>query len=420
MYHKIATSIHNNEKKYIIYIILSVIFIIFILYLFKNNNNNHENNQTAWQVYTIPAEKTSATPELTLFGTIINPFTSKLKSTIEAYVEQVNIKEGMYANKNDILVILDKSDITLDTKQKQAFVDEITAKIKLEAEQYKFNKKNLIAEKKQLELIEKNYERQKSLRKKNLNSAFNLDEAEIEYEKTKITYYQRLLDVESYEHKIAELNAELEKAIADLNQYKLNIERANIKAPFNGYISSLNVSPGTRVMPGDIILEIFNQDSLEIKLQIPESTIATLRSLIKNKEQIKASANIENKNYELIFRSVTANQDVTTGGTDAFFTFKNKNNQNITTIGKTVSVTLKLLELHDVFLIPEPSLYYDDRIYIVENNKLKSIKVNLLGTTIINNKQLLIINSNELKPDDNILSSVLPAAIDGLKVKIIN
>lgn len=421
MYKKIAKDLNLNQKKYASFIILAVFSIVCLLYLFKDRPSDDKSKQTRWRINTITAQQTSAEPELELYGTIINPFVSRLKATIETYVDKVYIREGSFVEQGQTLVELDKSEIKLDVDLKKAIVDEISAKLNLEKEKYEFDKKSLDAEQKQVELIERNLERQKDLRKKKLNAQLTLDQAEIELQKIKITFYNRKLEVDSYQHRISELDAQLSQANADYEKAKLDLERTNVRSPFNGYISKLYVSPGTRIQPNETILEVFNQETIEIKIQIPQTTMEKLRDHIKSKEDINASTIVFNKEYKLKFRDVTANQDVSSGGSDAFFTFADQEQaKEIKTIGKTVTVTLKLPIIENIFIIPTLSLHHNDRIYIVENDLLKSIPVKVQGAIKKDNNEFLVISSDQIHTGDQILASVLPSAIDGLAIEIMN
>lgn len=421
MYKKIAKNLNSKQKLYTIYTVIIIVSIIFLLNIFKERPEEDKSNNNRWRINVITAEQTTASPELELYGTIINPFTSRLKSTIETYVDQVNIREGVQVKKDDILVKLDQSDIELEVNRKKAIVDEMKAKLEIENAKYEFDKKSLAAEQKQLELTENNLKRQNTLRNKRLNAQINLDEVAIELQKVKITFYQRALEIDSFKYRIAELEAQLAQAEADYKKSALDLERTNIKAPFDGYISRLYVSPGTRIQPNETILEIFNIDTIEIKVQIPQSTMIDLQKSMNNENNIKAITYIFNKIYTLKFRNLTANQDISSGGTDAFFIFENSEaTKEIRTIGKTVTVTLTLPSLNNVFMIPSISLHHNDRIYIVENNKLKSISVKILGTINKDNNEYLIISSDLLKNGDKILASVLPSAIDGLAVEVVD
>lgn len=420
MYRKIAKSLNDNQVKYTVIIIASVLALLLLMFIFKDRPSDDKSGKSRWRVHAITAKQTTASPELELYGTIINPFTSRLKSTIETYVKDVNIREGEYVAKDDILVQLDKDEIALEVEQKEAIVNEINAKLELEKEKYDFDKKSLEAEKKQVELTEDNLERQQELRKKRLNAQLTLDQAAIELQKIKINYYNKKLDVDSYPHRIAEIEAKLKQANADFKRAKLDLDRTAIKAPFDGYISRLYVSPGTRIQSNETILEIFNQDTIEIKIQVPQSTMAQIRNSINSADDIYAKTTIFNKTYELKFRSLTANQDVTSGGTDAFFVFKDpESTKDIRTIGKTVTVTLTLPETNNVFIIPTLSLHHNDRIYLIEDDKLKGVSVDVKGAIKSGSLEFLIIASDKIKDSDKILASVLPAAIDGLDVEII-
>ena len=73
----------------------------------------------------------------------------------------------------------------------------------------------------------------------------------------------------------ATLNAE-----ADLDQAERNLERATIVAPFSGRVKSEYTDLGQFLQPGKVVADIYNSDSMEVRIPLPDSQLAYLNSEI--------------------------------------------------------------------------------------------------------------------------------------------
>ena len=81
-----------------------------------------------------------------------------------------------------------------------------------------------------------------------------------------------------------------------------------------------------------------------------------------------------------------------------------------------VTVDLPAVELS--YVIPESSLYHDSQVYIVDNNRLRAIHVDVLGTIYSDRKRDYVIRSDDLMSGLQVLTVQLPQAVNGLLVSI--
>ena len=89
-------------------------------------------------------------------------------------------------------------------------------------------------------------------------------------------------------------------------------------------------------------------------------------------------------------------------------------------IGDTLEMTLELPAIDNVFSVPVSSIYGTNRIYRVDDARLVAVSVEKMGRQYKQDKQFILIRSDELQVGDEIITTQLPHAITGLKVKIHN
>ena len=90
-------------------------------------------------------------------------------------------------------------------------------------------------------------------------------------------------------------------------------------------------------------------------------------------------------------------------------------------LGRAVDLTVELAAVKEVVGIPMQSLYGEDRIYTVADNRLKAINVASVGQRVdhAGNFQILV-RAPELRAGTPVLTTTLPKASTGLKVEVIN
>lgn len=119
--------------------------------------------------------------------------------------------------------------------------------------------------------------------------------------------YKRQYQAARAEHKRAEakiVDAQLDQARAQLELVESNLERVNIKAPFDGLIVSGDLSQrlGGAVEQGEILFEIAPLDTYRIILKVDERSIADLND---DQHGIIVLSSLPEEQYEFSVRKIT-------------------------------------------------------------------------------------------------------------------
>lgn len=73
---------------------------------------------------------------------------------------------------------------------------------------------------------------------------------------------------------LASAKAALDAAVASRDQARLNLERTQIRAPFDGRIRSKHVDVGQYVTPGTIIADVFSTEAVQVRLPLTDHQVA--------------------------------------------------------------------------------------------------------------------------------------------------
>ena len=101
--------------------------------------------------------------------------------------------------------------------------------------------------------------------------------------------------VQSLEPRLARAQAHVDRAEAALEEARVALERTRIRAPFPGRVTRLTVALGVLVSPGLAVAEIYDDDALEVRVQIPNAHLPAIESALA--AGIKPMAKIDFGNY---------------------------------------------------------------------------------------------------------------------------
>jgi len=89
-------------------------------------------------------------------------------------------------------------------------------------------------------------------------------------------YEDKLAEVARFESEVAEAEATVIRAGANLTLVELDLDRADIRAPYNGVVVALQATEGAYVNTGAPVASLVNDESLEIEADVSADRLAAL------------------------------------------------------------------------------------------------------------------------------------------------
>ncbi|MEA1920623.1 MAG: efflux RND transporter periplasmic adaptor subunit [Campylobacterota bacterium] len=215
-------------------------------------------------VVTAGIEKGKVNPLQNYIGTLYYDKQSKLASEFEGVVEKMNFQEGAQVKKGDIL-------IQLDNKVLQA-------NINAKASGVKALKADLTRQERDMQRTQALFDR-KSISQSSFDQVFYATE---------------------------QIRAQVAAMNSELNAMKIQLDKTQIKAPFNGLITEKNVEEGEWVGKGATVATLIDTSSIEARLNIPSRFIDSMQ------KDEKFMATILNKDIELQLKTVIPVADAAT------------------------------------------------------------------------------------------------------------
>lgn len=369
--------------------------------------------EKVWQVETMTADVQPLEPLLRLYGRVESSKLVKAGAAQKSIVTQVLVRDGDQVKKGEPMVELDRRDFETAITRAEAELADIDSQIQESDIRQQTNLLALESELRLLELYRDEVNRLERLKRDNLSSESTLNEANRNLERQQIAVQTRKLEVERYPSTRLSLEARGKRAAATLAEARLALDRSLITAPFDGIIKQVHVSVGDQVASGQLMLEVYSPQSLEIRAHLPQKYIAAIQQALNKNQTMRAGISGHSvKSVELLR---TAGESEATG-IDVFFAASEQLRH-----GESLTLELGLPPQPRAMAIPYQAIYGNSRIYRINDSRLQAITVKTLGQLRTADGQMrLLISSEEISNGDQIVTTHLPNAVTGLLVEVTN
>ena len=380
-----------------------------------------ESEEKVWVVTTQSASPGRHTPVISLYGRVESAQSTQLTSALSTDVKEVLCEEGEQVEKDQPLVRLDDREARLRLQQRTAEVAEIRALIASEKNRFDSDQRILQSERELQALAQQEVERARRLKASKLSAQARIDEAQQVKLRQDIAVSQRQLAVKDHKARLGRLRAQLQKAESLQALARLDLEHSLLKAPFAGRITRVPASPGNHTRPGEVLVELYALDALRVRAQIPSARLAAVEAALRAGRRLSARAHLTGqRELTLHLSQLSADMKPGRGGRDGLFALPEP--AGGLTVGSILPLQLQLPAVEASLALPREALYGNDRVYTIVDGRLKGHHVERLGETLADGSETgvpshLLVRSDSIAPGDLIVTTQLPNAVEGLKVR---
>ncbi len=228
---------------------------------------------------------------------------------------------------------------------------------------------------------------------------------------------------------LREAEANVSAALADLEQTKRNLDRAKVRAPFDGRVKERLVGLGQAVGATTQLGEIFGTSTAEIRLPLAPAQLPFVAlPFTKNDEPVQVLLTDALGDPEAPVQHQWKARIVRTEGTldptsrELFAIAQIDDPFSLDSdlpglrIGQPLSAEIEGILLKDVYVIPRQAMRGLNQIFLVEKDDPKIRKQNIVP--VWSNTEVIIVR-NDLSPGDWLATSRLPYAPNGAPVEIV-
>jgi membrane fusion protein YbhG len=190
---------------------------------------------------------------------IVEGVSVKVPALTGGKIINMNIKEGQFIEKGQLIAVVDTLELTINKDQVSASLEEI-------AVQTEIAKNNLSRIDNDYKYVKDKYDRMNKLYISNSIPKQSLDDVKNKYESVESALVSAKQNLNSVGAKRKQLEAQLK-----LIQKKIN--DAKIISPFAGYITSKFFEAGEAIMPLSPVVEIINTKKMETDIYVSETQL---------------------------------------------------------------------------------------------------------------------------------------------------
>ncbi|MBY6193980.1 MULTISPECIES: efflux RND transporter periplasmic adaptor subunit [Marinobacter] len=370
--------------------------------------------ERSWLVQVQEINPTQATPVLPLYGEVVAPDLQTITATLAGRIDRLPVREGKQVSEGDLLIALDSADIEPVLAQARAQVADLEAQVRSEQVRYRNDQRSLESEKAILDNARRQFERIQSLVERNLASRESLEAATDALARAELTLRIRERAIAEHPARLQSLEARLSQARASLTTAELDGERAVSTAPFDGMVTNLQVAAGDQVSRNQALLSIYPIQGLEVRARVPQMYLGELVDALAKGATLTATTEVSGQRFELVRFAGLSDP----AGTEAVLELNGES--GALRPGALQPLLLQRPARDNLITIPFSALYGADSVYIMtDDNRMQRVTVQRVGEALSENgERRLLIASEHLKPGMRLITTHLPNAITGLKVKL--
>jgi multidrug efflux pump subunit AcrA (membrane-fusion protein) len=370
--------------------------------------------ERAWRVEVEPAKPRRLAPELELYGRVETPDLLRAAASAPAWVAEVAVRDGDLVAKGDLLVRLDGRDFQHRIAQAQAQVAELQAQIESEKNRHRSDLAALDQERRILDKAGDAVERQTRLKTQKVGAEQALDEAEQLQAQQALAVSNREMSIADHPSRLRALEARLDSARARRSELELELERASLRAPYDGIVAGVEVTEGDQVAQGAVLVRLYAVEGLEVRARIPATYQAELIAALEGEAPMQAHARIGDERLTLRLDRLAGEADPS--GVDGLFRVEGE--PAMLRVGQMLTLRLQRPARDDLVPVPFRAVYGNGRLYVLDDGRLRGVDAETFGGwTSPEGREYLLVRAPELRAGTPVVVNHMPNALEGLKVE---
>lgn len=226
---------------------------------------------------------------------------------------------------------------------------------------------------------------------------------------------------------VAEAQAALRSAEAELRQARLNLERTEIRLPFDGRVQSRDVGISQFVTAGSSLGTVFSTDTVEVRLPLTDTQLVELGLPLgftaagpASGPEVSFSATLGNRDYTWTGRIVRVSAAVDEETRLIYATAELADPYGAgavdgmpMAVGLFVNAEISAAGAREAIVMPRLALRNENKVYVINpDNRLEIRTVDVISTS---EERVLV--ASGVQPGEQVVTSTLPNAVDGMEVE---
>jgi RND family efflux transporter MFP subunit len=231
---------------------------------------------------------------------------------------------------------------------------------------------------------------------------------------------------------LAEAKASLDGAQASLKQAELNLQRTQIRAPFDGRVRTKKVDLGQYISPGAALATVYAVDYAEVRLPIPDNEMGYLDCCLDYRSKNPATLNINvtlkanyaGRDYKWSGKIVRVEGEIDplshmitlVARVEDPYGRDHRSDRPPLAVGLFVEAEIRGKLVRDVVVIPRSALRGTENVLVIDDEN----KLHFRTVDVLRKDSETVVISSGLEPGERICISPLEAVVEGMKVRVLN
>ncbi len=357
-------------------------------------------------------------PSLTLYGRAVSGRRVDLRALVSGEVLEtgVNMREGGVVKQGAVLLRLDPFEYEGALEEAKAKLEEARAKVREIEAGIESERDALSHARTQLEISQRDLERAIPLERKGTVSKKAADDRRMVVSERKQGLEQRINNLEIQQAKAAQQRAVITQLEWKVRQAKRNLEDTVLEAPFDAYVTNVTAEKGRIVGANDQVATLIDANWVDVRFTLSDRQygriVSSEKTLINRPVEVLWHVGDEPIKYPARIERVGAEIAAEKGGVEIYARLENPNQPTPIRPGAFVEIRLPDRNYDKVTRLPPTALYGNDRVFVIEDGRLKARAVTLVGAA---EDQILV--RGEIGKGEKVITTRLSAAQNGLRVE---
>ncbi len=379
-----------------------------------------EQVEKAWPVTVMRAAPSEMHPMFATYGRVEARTEAKLRTNIQAEVQQVYVQDGEWAREGELLIQLRADEIELRLREANAEAEQEAAALSSTQIEQKMMLSTTSHYEQMYRISQQKLTRQKELAEKRMIPQALLDNAVQQASRDTIEYQNHKRAVADFPSRLAQRKAAVTIAQAKAERAQLDLKKTQVLAPFTGPVLDVAVGPGDRTNAAIVLITMADASSFEVRASIPNLYANRVRYALDNNLTISADVTQgDQPTTQLQLARVAHNVRPGQSGLDAWFSFPltQIDSARLPALGRVINLNARLPSEPGLVALPAQAIYENDRIYVVTNNRLQATTIERIGEfKAANGADQVLVRGDSLGVGADVMTTALPKAISGLLV----
>jgi RND family efflux transporter MFP subunit len=203
-------------------------------------------------------------------GEAVTSMIITVKAEISGVVTHLNIEESQHVKKGELLVVVDEESYKLDVEKLEAERLRVLSELLLEKRFDETGVSQLSGNTSGLAVLEAEYDKDRQL-----FEAGKITQAE--FEKTSRKYEYALIESGEKKDEIMAATKRLTQTEIDLKKARIELDKTKIRAPFDGIITNIEISPQEHISNSQELFTLVNISRIQVYAKVLESEIGKMK-----------------------------------------------------------------------------------------------------------------------------------------------